>query len=100
MIAKGRMPVYLSGPLNVIDVRDVAVAMMRAAERGRLGERYIVGHWNTSHLELYLLMADILGFLLRGWRCHFGWRERELRLENGWLVYVENRQNFLRCSWK
>ena len=61
MIAKGRMPVYLSGTLNVIDVRDVAVAMMRAAERGRLGERYIVGHWNTSHLELYLLMADILG---------------------------------------
>ncbi len=37
MVAKGRMPVYIPGRVNVIDVRDVAVAMIRAAERGRVG---------------------------------------------------------------
>lgn len=61
MIAKRRMPVYLPGPVNVIDVRDVAVAMMRAAERGRIGERYVVGNWNTTQQELYDLIADVAG---------------------------------------
>jgi dihydroflavonol-4-reductase len=61
MIAKRRMPGYIQGPVNVIDVRDVAVAMMRAAERGTVGERYVVGHWNTTQKELNQLIADIVG---------------------------------------
>jgi dihydroflavonol-4-reductase len=60
MIAKGRMPVYLSGRVNVIDVRDVAVAMIRAAERGRVGERYLVGNWNTTQRDLNELIADVV----------------------------------------
>ncbi len=52
MVAKGRMPVYVPGRVNVIDVRDVAVAMIRAAERGRVGERYLVGNWNTTQKDL------------------------------------------------
>ncbi|MGE0474680.1 MAG: NAD-dependent epimerase/dehydratase family protein [Nitrospirales bacterium] len=59
MIAKRSMPVYVPGPVNVIDVRDVAMAMMRAAERGRIGERYLVGNWNTTQQELYDLIADV-----------------------------------------
>ncbi|MGD9850949.1 MAG: NAD-dependent epimerase/dehydratase family protein [Nitrospirales bacterium] len=61
MIAKGKMPFYVPGPVNVIDVRDVAVAMMRAAERGRIGERYLVGNWNTTQHELYDLIAEVSG---------------------------------------
>jgi len=61
MIARREMPVYLPGRVNVIDVRDVAVAMIRAAERGRIGERYLVGNWNTTQQELHALIAEVVG---------------------------------------
>ncbi len=61
MVAKGRMPVYVPGRVNVIDVRDVAVAMIRAAERGRVGERYLVGNWNTTQKDLNELIAQVVG---------------------------------------
>src|SRR5438445_1844936 len=52
MIARRLMPLYIAGKANVIDVRDVAVGMVRAAERGRPGERYILGNWITTQREL------------------------------------------------
>ncbi len=61
MVAKERMPVYVPGLVNVIDVRDVAVAMIRAAERGRVGERYLVGNWNTTQKDLNELIAQEVG---------------------------------------
>ena len=61
MIAKRQMPVYIPGRANVIDVRDVAIAMIRAAERGRVGERYLVGNWNTTQKELNELIAEVVG---------------------------------------
>lgn len=61
MIAKRQMPGYIQGPTNVIDVRDVAVAMIRAAEWGRVGERYIIGNWNTTQKELNELIARVAG---------------------------------------
>ena len=38
------MPAYLDTGLNWVHVRDVAVGHILAAERGRLGERYILGN--------------------------------------------------------
>ncbi len=61
MIAKRLMPGYIQGDVNVIDVRDVAVGMIRAAERGRIGERYILGNWNTTQKELNELIARVVG---------------------------------------
>lgn len=61
MIARRQMPVYIDGRVNVIDVRDVAVAMIRAAERGRVGERYLVGNWNTTQKELNALISEVVG---------------------------------------
>ncbi|MDH4193021.1 MAG: NAD-dependent epimerase/dehydratase family protein [Nitrospirota bacterium] len=61
MMAKGQIPVYIPGRVNVIDVRDVAVAMIRAAERGRVGERYLVGNRNTTQKDLNDLIAQVVG---------------------------------------
>lgn len=61
MIAKRLMPGYIQGPVNAIDVRDVAVGLVRAAERGRVGERYILGNWNTTQKELNELIARVAG---------------------------------------
>jgi dihydroflavonol-4-reductase len=38
------LPAYLETGLNWVHVRDVAIGHMLAAENGRLGERYILGH--------------------------------------------------------
>jgi dihydroflavonol-4-reductase len=39
-----RLPAYLDTGLNWVHVRDVALGHILAAEKGRLGERYILGH--------------------------------------------------------
>lgn len=61
MIAKRQMPGYIDGPTNVVDVRDVAIAHIKAAEHGRVGERYIIGNWNTSQKALNELIAKVAG---------------------------------------
>ena len=63
MIARRRMPAYVQGPVNVIDVRDVADGMISAAERGRTGERYILGNWNTTQATILSLKAFLLSFV-------------------------------------
>jgi dihydroflavonol-4-reductase len=63
LIAKRMMPLYVQGPTNVIDVRDAAVVMIHAAQKGRIGERYIVGNWNTSHQEVNELIARLAGVM-------------------------------------
>jgi dihydroflavonol-4-reductase len=61
MIARRQMPVYVEGPINAIDVRDVAEGMISAAEHGRTGERYILGNWNTTQKELNAMIARVVG---------------------------------------
>jgi dihydroflavonol-4-reductase len=61
MLAKRLMPAYVEGRTNAIDVRDVAAGMVHAAERGRVGERYILGNWNTTQKALNRLIAQVAG---------------------------------------
>jgi dihydroflavonol-4-reductase len=54
-----RMPAYVDTGLNLIDVRDVAEGHLLAAERGRPGERYILGHRNMTLREVLEALARI-----------------------------------------
>jgi dihydroflavonol-4-reductase len=54
-----RMPAYVDTGLNLIDVRDVARGHLLAAEKGRIGERYILGNRNMTLKEI----LDVLGGL-------------------------------------
>lgn len=56
-----RMPAYVDTGLNLIDVRDVAEGHLLAAERGRIGERYILGHRNLTLCQIFLLLEGITG---------------------------------------
>ena len=49
---KGRMPAYVDTGLNLVDVRDVAAGHIAAAERGKSGERYILGARNMTLREI------------------------------------------------
>jgi dihydroflavonol-4-reductase len=55
----GRMPAYIDTGLNLVDVRDVALGHILAAELGRTGERYILGCENLT-LEQILRKLAIL----------------------------------------
>jgi dihydroflavonol-4-reductase len=47
--------------LNIAHVRDVARGHILAAERGRVGERYVLGHVNLSLLEIFRALAGLTG---------------------------------------
>jgi dihydroflavonol-4-reductase len=53
--------VYLNGIFNLVDVRDVAAGMVLALERGRPGERYILGGENMSLSQLLGSLDDLSG---------------------------------------
>ena len=61
MFLAGRSPVFLDCILNLVDVGDVAAGMILSAERGRAGERYILGGENMSLRELLGLVELISG---------------------------------------
>jgi len=58
---KGRMFGYTRTGLNLVDVDDVAVGHILAAEKGRIGERYILGNRNLWLKEIFDLLAGISG---------------------------------------
>ncbi|XTZ11578.1 MAG: hopanoid-associated sugar epimerase [cyanobacterium endosymbiont of Rhopalodia inflata] len=54
-----RMPAYVDTGLNLIDVRDVAWGHLLALEKGKSGERYLLGHKNLSLKRLLEELATI-----------------------------------------
>ncbi len=58
---RGAMPAYLDTGLNVVDVRDVALGHLAACERGRAGERYILGAENLTLQRIFGILAGALG---------------------------------------
>lgn len=56
---QNRMPAYVHTGLNLIDVEDVARGHILAWQKGRKGERYILGHRNLTLQEMLQLLATI-----------------------------------------
>jgi dihydroflavonol-4-reductase len=59
--ATGRMPAFVDTGLNLVHVDDVAAGHLLALEKGRLGERYILGGQNASLRELLAAIAALVG---------------------------------------
>ncbi len=59
--ARGRMPAYVETGLNLVHVDDVAIGHVLAFERGRIGERYILGAENMSLRDILQAIAEISG---------------------------------------
>jgi len=75
--ARGQMPGFVDTGLNIVHVDDVAAGHLAAAEKGRIGERYILGGENMA-------LAEILAEVARA----VGRRPPRLRIPHGALLPV------------
>lgn len=57
----GRMPAFVDTGLNLVDVEDTAEGHLLAAERGKAGERYILGCDNLTLEQILQRLAGISG---------------------------------------
>lgn len=60
---RGRLPFVVDGGLCLLDVRDTALGLIGAAERGKAGERYVLANraGNMSHAEFFARVGEIAG---------------------------------------
>jgi dihydroflavonol-4-reductase len=57
----GKMPAYVDTGLNLVPVEDVAAGHLLAAQKGRIGERYMLGARNMTLREILEALAKITG---------------------------------------
>lgn len=62
-----QMPFYLDTGLNLIDVKDVAWGHLLALEKGKTGDRYILGNQNLSLKEILDKLSAITGLAAPGY---------------------------------
>jgi dihydroflavonol-4-reductase len=54
-------PLIPPGGINIVPICDAAQGHIEAAIKGRVGERYILGGDNMTHLQLYRTIANVVG---------------------------------------
>ncbi|MEM7370134.1 MAG: NAD-dependent epimerase/dehydratase family protein [Bacteroidota bacterium] len=59
-LAKEKVPGYTNGGKNWVHVRDVAIGICLALEKGKIGECYIMGHENLSYKEALTRIAKAI----------------------------------------
>jgi dihydroflavonol-4-reductase len=59
--AAGRTPAYVDTGLNVVHVDDVAAGHVQAFERGRIGERYVLGGENMTLQQILVQISSVAG---------------------------------------
>jgi len=60
-VAAGRFPFYLGFSSEVVGIQDAARAMLLAADRGRIGQRYIVSDRYMNTREIHAIAATAVG---------------------------------------
>ena len=64
----GRIPTYIATGMNLVDVEDVAAGHILAMEKGRPGERYVLGNRNVTLKETLDMLQDLTGRPAPRWR--------------------------------
>ena len=58
---RGRIPAYVNAGMNMVDVEDVATGHALALEKGRPGERYLLGNKNMALGEVFKTLEEVSG---------------------------------------
>lgn len=98
------MPAYLDTGLNWVHVRDVAEGHILAAEKGRIGERYILGHahGNWTMKQALDTLSEITGIPAPGFRCPTRWPWVRRMWTSGSPGSLENlrKRHWLESAWR
>ena len=71
-VAKGRLPVWLDLEVNIVDARDVGQGQILAAEKGRVGQRYILGGENLALRDALTIASQEASAKPPRWRASVG----------------------------
>ena len=88
---RGKMFGYVETGMNLIDVRDCAEGHVLAAEKGRAGERYILGCNNLTLKQLFDLLATVTELASPRMKVPHWVAETYARIENAWSINVASR---------
>jgi dihydroflavonol-4-reductase len=81
---KGAMPVFVDTGLNLVDVEDTAEGHLLAAERGRPGQRYILGCENLTLEQILSRLAKISDGKIPRWRIPYAVAYTAGLVSTGW----------------
>lgn len=59
--AQGKVPCFVEGTFDLVDVRDVALGLTLAAEKGRTGENYLIGGADVRLFDAMRTAAELCG---------------------------------------
>ncbi|HVG21791.1 MAG TPA: hopanoid-associated sugar epimerase [Blastocatellia bacterium] len=89
---RGKMFGFVETGMNLIDVRDCAEGHVLAAERGRVGERYILGAHNLTLKQLFDSLAAVTGAASPRIKIPHWVAETYARAENLWSIKLAGRE--------
>ena len=89
---RGKMFGYVDTGMNLIDVKDCAEGHVLAAEKGRAGERYILGGHNITLKQLFDALANVTDIASPRTQVPHWVAESYARLENFWSIQVAGRE--------
>ena len=58
---RGRIPAFINTGMNLVDVEDVAMGHVLALEKGRPGERYLLGNVNLTLAQVFNILEQVTG---------------------------------------
>jgi dihydroflavonol-4-reductase len=68
----GKMPGYVETGLNFVGVEDCAAGHLLVSEKGKIGQRYLLGAENLTLKELLDTLADVTGLIAPKWKIPHG----------------------------
>ena len=89
---RGKMFGYVETGMNLIDVRDCAEGHVLAAEKGRVGERYILGGPNVTLKEMFDMLASVSDVASPKMKVPHWVAEIYASLENFWSINIARRE--------
>jgi len=89
---RGKMFGYVDTGMNLIDVRDCAEGHVLAAEKGLVGERYILGGRNVTLKEIFDMLASVTDVRSPTLKVPHWIAETYARFENIWSINVARRE--------
>lgn len=89
---RGKMFGYVETGMNLIDVRDCAEGHVLAAQKGRVGERYILGGPNVTLKEMFDMLARVSDVTSPKMKVPHWVAETYASLENFWSINIARRE--------